>query len=53
MKIERDERPFDFHEIGLALKRAREANTSIRPKIKGASAESGLTPCSTPWTKKN
>ena len=25
MKIERDERRFDFHDIGLAIKRAREA----------------------------
>ena len=89
MKIERDERRFDFHDIGLAIKRAREdsgmtqeqlayivdraprtimynendgqhpsLNTfyqmvTIRPRIKGASAESGLMPCSTPWTKKN
>ena len=99
MKIERDNRRFDFHDIGLAIKRAREAagmtqeqlayivdraprtimynendgqhpsfNTfyqmvtmfdisvdhiSIRPRIKGASVESGLTPCSMPLTKKN
>ena len=99
MKIERDERRFDFHDIGLAIKRAREAagmtqeqlayivdraprtimynendgqhpslntfyqmvtmfdisvdNISIRPRIKGASAESGLMPCSIPWTKRN
>ena len=26
MKIERDERKFDFHGIGLAIKRAREAS---------------------------
>ena len=26
MKIERDERRFDFHDIGLAIKRAREAS---------------------------
>ena len=88
MKIERDERRFDFHDIGLAIKRAREAsgmtqeqlayivdraprtsiynendgqhpslntfyqcliyrwiNTFTRPKIAGASAESGLMPC--------
>ena len=98
MKFERDERRFDFHDIGLAIKKAREAsgmtqeqlayivdraprtimynendgqhpslNTFyqmvtmfdisvdqyFRPRIKGASAESGLTPCSMPWTKKN
>ena len=99
MKIERDNRRFDFHDIGLAIKRAREAsgmtqeqlayivdraprtimynendgqhpslntfyqmvtmfdiseiNTSIRPRIGGASAESALTLCLTPWTKKN
>ena len=87
MKIERDERRFDFHDIGLAIKRAREAsgmtqeqlayivdraprtimmvsiqastpfirwsqcliyrwiNTFTRPRIAGASAESGLMPC--------
>lgn len=98
MKIERDERRFDFRDIGLAIKRAREAagmtqeqlayivdraprtimyneNDGQHPslntfyqmvtmfdisvdqyfypsKIKGASAESGLTPCWAPWTKR-
>ena len=99
MKIERDERRFDFHDIGLAIKRAREAagmtqeqlayivdraprtimyneNDGQHPsfntfyqmvtmfdisvdqyfyqsKNKGRSAESALTLCLTPWTKKN
>ena len=30
MKIERDERRFDFHDIGLAIKRAREASGMTR-----------------------
>ena len=33
MKIERDERRFDFHGIGLAIKRAREANGMTREQL--------------------
>ena len=29
MKIERDERKFDFHGIGLAIKKARERDTLL------------------------
>ena len=29
MKIERDERQFDFHDTGLAIKRAREAKKIV------------------------
>ena len=33
MKIERDERRFDFHDIGLAIKRAREANGMTQEQL--------------------
>ena len=33
MKIERDERRFDFHEIGLALKRAREKSKMTQEQL--------------------
>ena len=41
MKIERDERRFDFHDIGLAIKRAREASGMLA--IKRAREASGMT----------
>ena len=33
MKIERDERRFDFHDIGLAIKRAREASGMTQEQL--------------------
>ena len=33
MNIERDERRFDFHDIGLAIKRAREANGMTQEQL--------------------
>lgn len=33
MKIERDERRFDFHDIGLAIKRAREARGMTQEQL--------------------
>ena len=33
MKIERDERKFDFHEIGLAIKRARERKDMTQEQL--------------------
>ena len=33
MKIERDERRFDFHDIGLAIKRAREASEMTQEQL--------------------
>ena len=33
MKIERDERKFDFHDIGLAIKRAREASGMTQEQL--------------------
>ena len=33
MKIERDERRFDFHGIGLAIKRAREASGMTQEQL--------------------
>ena len=39
MRIERDERKFDFHEIGLAIKKAR--------KREGLTADQGLSPFET------
>ena len=39
MRIERDERKFDFHEIGLAIKKARERE--------GLTADQGLSPFET------
>ncbi len=36
MKIERDERRFDFHDIGRAIKRAREATLQAMKQVKEA-----------------
>ena len=33
MKIERDNRRFDFHDIGLAIKRAREASGMTQEQL--------------------
>lgn len=33
MKIERDERQFDFHDTGLAIKRAREASEMTQEQL--------------------
>ena len=33
MKFERDERRFDFHDIGLAIKRAREASGMTQEQL--------------------
>ncbi len=33
MKIERDNRRFDFHDIGLAIKRAREASGMTQKQL--------------------
>ena len=33
MKIERDERRFDFHDVGLAIKRAREASGMTQEQL--------------------
>ena len=33
MKIERDERRFDYHDIGLAIKRAREASGMTQEQL--------------------
>lgn len=33
MKFERDERKFDFHRIGLAIKRAREAKSMTQEDL--------------------
>ena len=33
MKIERDERRFDFHDIGRAIKRAREASGMTQEQL--------------------
>ena len=33
MKIERDNRRFDFHDIGLAMKRAREASGMTQEQL--------------------
>ena len=33
MKSERDERRFDFHDIGLAIKRAREASGMTQEQL--------------------
>ena len=46
MKIERDEQRFDFHDIGLAIKRAREASGMTQEQLAYIVDRA-------PWTKKN